>query len=110
MSGTGPNQPSSEKAWLPRRALVVGLARSGRAAAAALARRGVAVVATDRSADADAGRLRELGVELRLGTEEEALLEGVDLVVKSPGVPAESALVAGARVRGIAIWSEVELG
>ena len=97
-------------AWLPGRALVVGLARSGRAAAAALAGRGVRVVAADRSADADAGRLGDLGVELRLGTEEEALLEGVELVVKSPGVPAESPLVAAARLRGLPVWSEVELG
>ena len=59
------------------------------AAAAALAGRGVQVVAADRSPDADAGRLGDLGVELRLGTEEEALLEGVELVVKSPGVPAD---------------------
>jgi len=110
LSGTRPDEPSPDETWLPRRALVVGLARSGRAAAAALVRRGVEVVATDRSPDADPGRLSELGVELRLGTEEEALLEGVDLVVKSPGVPAESGLVAGARLRAIAVWSEVELG
>jgi UDP-N-acetylmuramoylalanine--D-glutamate ligase len=110
VSGPRPDGPSPDEAWLPRRALVVGLARSGRAAAVALARRGVDVVAADSSPDADAGRLGEIGVELRLGTEEEALLEGVDLVVKSPGVPAESGLVAGARVRGIPVWSEVELG
>jgi UDP-N-acetylmuramoylalanine--D-glutamate ligase len=106
-----PDEPGPDEAWLPRRALVVGLARSGRAAAAALACRGVHVVAADRSPDADPGRLDGLGVELRLGTEgEEALLEGVDLVVKSPGVPAESPLVAGARSRGVPVWSEVELG
>jgi UDP-N-acetylmuramoylalanine--D-glutamate ligase len=95
---------------LPRRVLVLGLARSGRAAAAALARRGVEVVAADRSADADAGRLGDEGVEIRLGTEEESLLEGVELVVKSPGVPGESPLAAAARSRGLPIWSEVELG
>jgi UDP-N-acetylmuramoylalanine--D-glutamate ligase len=89
---------------------VLGLARSGRAAAAALARRGVQVVAADRSPDADAGRLGDLGVELRLGTEEEALLAGVDLVVKSPGVPEESPLVAASRAAEIPLWSEVELG
>ena len=110
MSGTRPDEPSSDEAWLPERALVVGLARSGLAAAAALAGRGVQVVATDRSPGVDAGRLDGLGVELRLGTEEEALLEGVELVVKSPGVPAESPPVAGARSRGIPVWSEVELG
>ncbi|HLZ48483.1 MAG TPA: Mur ligase family protein, partial [Candidatus Limnocylindria bacterium] len=96
--------------WLPRRALVLGLAVSGRAAARALAERGVEVVAADRSPDADAGRLAELGVEVRLGTEEEALLEGVELVVKNPGVPAESPLAAATLARGIPLWSEVELG
>src|SRR4051794_7398718 len=110
MSGTRPEEPSPEEAWLPGRALVLGLARSGFAAAAALAGHGVQVVAADRSSDVDAGRLGGLGVELRLGTEEEALLEGVELVVKSPGVPGESPLVAGARSRGIPVWSEVELG
>src|SRR5438874_188004 len=95
---------------LPRRALVLGLARSGRAAAEALATRGVEVVVADRSADADPGRLAEAGVEVRLGTEEESLLEGVELVVKSPGVPGESPLAAAARARGLPIWSEVELG
>jgi UDP-N-acetylmuramoylalanine--D-glutamate ligase len=110
VSGTRPHEPSRDEAWLPRRALVVGLARSGLAAAAALAQRGVQVVAVDRSIDVDTGRLGGLGVELRLGTEEEALLEGVELVVKSPGVPAELPVVAGARTRGVPVWSEVELG
>jgi len=110
VTGTRPEETSPTEAWLPRRALVVGLARSGLAAADALAQRGVQVVAADRSPDVDPGRLDGLGVELRLGTEEEALLEGVELVVKSPGVPAESPLVSGARSRGIPVWSEVELG
>jgi UDP-N-acetylmuramoylalanine--D-glutamate ligase len=99
-----------EEAWLPRRALVVGLARSGLAAALALARRGAEVVAVDRSPDADAGRLADAGVEVRLGTEDVSLLEGVDVLVKSPGVPTESPLPAAARARAIPIWSEVELG
>ena len=110
MSGTRLDEPCPDAAWLPRQVLVLGLARSGLAAAEALARRGVGVVAADRSPDVDVGRLDGLGVELRLGTEEEALLEGVDLVVKSPGVPAESPVVAAARSRGVPVWSEVELG
>jgi len=95
---------------LPRRALVVGLARSGQAAALALARRGVPTVAADCADGLDVGRLAEAGVEVHLGTEEDRLLEGVDLLVKSPGVPGESRLPAAARERGIQIWSEVELG
>jgi len=95
---------------LPQRALVLGLARSGQAAALALARHGVPVLAVDRSAAIDAGRLAEAGVEVHLGTEEDRLLEGVDLLVKSPGVPGESTLPSAARARGIPVWSEIELG
>jgi UDP-N-acetylmuramoylalanine--D-glutamate ligase len=95
---------------LPSRALVLGLARSGESAALALARRGVAVVGVDRNEDLDTGRLRAAGVEVVLGADDPALLEGVDLLVKSPGVPAEAPLAAVARERGLTIWSEVELG
>jgi UDP-N-acetylmuramoylalanine--D-glutamate ligase len=38
-----------------------------------------------------------------------SLLEGADVVVKSPGVPGEAPLVAAARQRGIPVWSEIEL-
>jgi UDP-N-acetylmuramoylalanine--D-glutamate ligase len=95
---------------LPSRALVLGLARSGESAALALARRGVAVVGVDRNEDLDTGRLRAAGVEVVLGADDPALLKGVDLLVKSPGVPAEAPLAAVARERGLTIWSEVELG
>jgi UDP-N-acetylmuramoylalanine--D-glutamate ligase len=95
---------------LPRRALVVGLARSGQAGALALARRGARVVATDRKTDLEVGRLEAAGVEVHLGTEEGALLSAVDVVIKSPGVPGENPLVAGARERRLPVWSEVELG
>jgi len=95
---------------LPRRALVLGLARSGQAAALALSRRGVPTVAVDRDAGLDAGRLAAAGVEVHLGTEEDRLLEGVDLLVKSPGVPGESTLPTAARSSGVPVWSEIELG
>jgi UDP-N-acetylmuramoylalanine--D-glutamate ligase len=88
----------------------LGLARSGEAAAFALARRGVAVVGVDRRQDLDAGRLRRAGVEVVLGADDPALLDGVDLLVKSPGVPTETPLVVAARERGVPVWSEVELG
>jgi UDP-N-acetylmuramoylalanine--D-glutamate ligase len=74
--------------------LVLGLARSGLAAAAALERRGVEVVRADR----------ELGNDNDVG-----LLEGVGLLVKSPGVPAEAPLIGAARGNGIPVWSEIEL-
>jgi UDP-N-acetylmuramoylalanine--D-glutamate ligase len=64
----------------------------------------------DRSTKLDAGRLRQAGVEVVLGADEPELLDGMDLLVKSPGIPADAPLVAAARQRGLTIWSEVELG
>jgi UDP-N-acetylmuramoylalanine--D-glutamate ligase len=93
-----------------RRVLVVGLARSGVAASEALLGAEAVVVRFDRDEALDVGRLREAGVEVHLGTEEETLLHGIDLVVKSPGVPGETTLVDRARSRGVPVWSEIELG
>jgi UDP-N-acetylmuramoylalanine--D-glutamate ligase len=93
-----------------KRVLVVGLARSGWSAAEALAAHGATVIGYDRNEVLDVGRLVDLGVEVHLGREEEMQLQGIDLVVKSPGVPGETAVVAGARERSIPIWSEIELG
>jgi UDP-N-acetylmuramoylalanine--D-glutamate ligase len=70
----------------------------------------VKVVGTDRREDVEAGRLRAAGVEVVLGPDDPELLDGVDLLVKSPGVPPTAPLAAAARKRGATIWSEVELG
>jgi UDP-N-acetylmuramoylalanine--D-glutamate ligase len=70
----------------------------------------VHVVGVDRREDVDAGRLREAGVEVVLGADDPELLDGVDLLVKSPGVPPAASLAAAARERGVTVWSEVELG
>jgi UDP-N-acetylmuramoylalanine--D-glutamate ligase len=94
-----------------RRVLVVGLARSGMAASETLVARGARVTAYDQDESLEVGRLHDLGVEVRLGREEEQLLlQGIDLVVTSPGVPADAPLIAGAHARGIDVWSELELG
>lgn len=96
---------------LPRRALVIGFRRTGQAAAQLLQRRGVAVrVSEGRSADAlgvDPSAHR--GIELRFGEDGPDLLDDVDLVVPSPGVPREAPLLQEAIRRGITIQSEIEL-
>ena len=79
---------------LPRRALVLGLARSGQPPRSRWPG-GRADVAADRAADVETGRLAEAGVEVHPGNEDEGLLDGVELLVKSPGVPGESPLVGG---------------
>jgi UDP-N-acetylmuramoylalanine--D-glutamate ligase len=76
------------------RALVYGLARSGQAVARRLNEQGDDVVLVDRT----------LGNELELD-----LLDGVDVLVKSPGVPGERPLVTIARERGVPVWSEIEM-
>jgi UDP-N-acetylmuramoylalanine--D-glutamate ligase len=90
--------------------LVVGLARSGVAAALALRARGEEVIGVDRGAPIGVGRLRDTGVELFLEGEGVALLDRVRAVVKSPGVPAEAPVVAAARARGLPVFGELELG
>jgi UDP-N-acetylmuramoylalanine--D-glutamate ligase len=70
----------------------------------------VHVVGVDRREEVDVGRLREAGVEVVLGADDPELLDGVDLLVKSPGVPPAAPLAAAARERGVTVWSEVELG
>jgi UDP-N-acetylmuramoylalanine--D-glutamate ligase len=93
-----------------RRVLVVGLARAGSAAADVLVDAGADVVAFSLDETPDVGRLRERGVEVHVGREEEMLAQGIDLVIKSPGVRADAPLVAAARARGVPIWDELELG
>jgi UDP-N-acetylmuramoylalanine--D-glutamate ligase len=97
---------------LPRRALVLGLARSGHAAAIALRGHGVEVVAHDRSRSVEIARLVDAGVKVHLGEEKEdtALLRGVDVVVKSPGIPGTARLPTAAHSRRIPVWSEIEVG
>ncbi|HYM49637.1 MAG TPA: UDP-N-acetylmuramoyl-L-alanine--D-glutamate ligase [Candidatus Limnocylindrales bacterium] len=95
---------------LGRRALVIGFGRSGQASARYLRDHGIEVLVQDR---ADTPALREamarLGVNGRLGGYAEADLNGIDLVVVSPGVPWDLPLVESARRRGIRITSEIDL-
>jgi len=65
-----------------------------------------------RSGRAVTGRLTDaVLVDEKLGNEDDlSLLEGIDVLVKSPGVPGDRPLVVAARERGIPVWSEVELG
>ncbi len=90
----------------PQRVLIVGLARSGRAAATLLARLGHTVIAAD-AAPVDAPELVAAGIEVRAPFAEAVV--GVDLVVKSPGVPAAAVPVAAARAAGVPVISEIEL-
>jgi UDP-N-acetylmuramoylalanine--D-glutamate ligase len=94
---------------------VVGLARSGVAAALALRARGAEVIGVDaggadRPALAEAaGRLRAAGVEVRLDASGVDLAARARTLIKSPGVPHDAPAVSAARDRGTAVLGELEL-
>jgi UDP-N-acetylmuramoylalanine--D-glutamate ligase len=89
--------------------LIVGLARSGIAAALALRARGADVVGVDSGAPPDLETLAAAGVELHLRDGGLPLLERVRTIVKSPGVPAQAPVIAQARSRGMCVIGELEL-
>jgi UDP-N-acetylmuramoylalanine--D-glutamate ligase len=95
--------------------LVVGLARSGVAAALALRDRGEAVIGFDAGGEdrpalaAAAGRLRQAGVEVRLDASGVDLAARARTLIKSPGVPQDAPVVRAARSRGAAVLGELEL-
>ena len=76
--------------------MVVGLARSGVAAALALRDRGEEVVGADsRVVDAEVrARLEAAGIKVRDGESGAGLVDGARTVVKSPGVPRQAPVVA----------------
>ena len=102
------------EAFRGRRVLVVGLARSGVAAAKVLAAVAGRVVACDEKPlaelDPAVAALSAAGVDLRPGEQGLDLLDDVDLLVRSPGVPWELPLVAAAREAGVEVIGELELG
>ena len=89
--------------------LVVGLARSGQAAARLLAGRGEEVHAVDSGHPEGAAGLEGVGVEVFLDTDGVAQLERTRTVVKSPGVPREAPVIAAALEREIEVMGEMEL-
>jgi UDP-N-acetylmuramoylalanine--D-glutamate ligase len=117
--------------------LIVGLARSGTAAALLLARRGESVIGVDAGSPAgivqwrdagvtlrDAGvelraarvelhkagvELQEAGVELNLHSDGLSALQRARTVIKSPGVPAQAPVIAAARAQGLPVLGELEL-
>jgi UDP-N-acetylmuramoylalanine--D-glutamate ligase len=89
---------------------VVGLARSGVAAALALRGLGEQVIGLDSGTPGALEALTRAGVELHPGEDGVALLERVRAVVKSPGVPAQAPAIEAARARGLQVLGELELG
>jgi UDP-N-acetylmuramoylalanine--D-glutamate ligase len=93
--------------------LILGLARSGIAAAIELINLGAKVTASDMKSKGelkDIAALESKGAQLVFGEHPLSLLNGCDLIVLSPGVPSDINILDEARKRDIPIISELELG
>ena len=97
-----------------KKVLVFGSGISGIGACRLLEQVGKEVILYDGNASLDADKIREqLGsaksVEIVLGELSEEVIDSLDLVVMSPGVPTDLPVVNHMREKGIPIWGEIEL-
>ncbi|MEE9273841.1 MAG: UDP-N-acetylmuramoyl-L-alanine--D-glutamate ligase [bacterium] len=103
----------STKEWIEglrsRRAVVMGMARTGVAASAALARRGARVVGTDLNEVPDLEGSLPSEIAFELGGHREETFRGCDLLIVSPGIPATNRFIGMALEGGAEVISEIEL-
>ncbi len=95
-----------------KRVLVVGLGKSGVAAARFLAAQGARVTVSDAKADAgakDIPALLDLGIIVETGSHGERTFLDQDMIVVSPGVPLDMPQLALARKKGLPVLGELEL-
>jgi UDP-N-acetylmuramoylalanine--D-glutamate ligase len=96
-----------------KKVLVVGIGRSGVAAARLLRAQGARVYATDvqnnDTTQTYARQLHELGIPYEMGDHTEELFDTHDYIVVSPGVPLTIKPLQRARKHGIPIMGEFEL-
>src|SRR5699024_9666971 len=98
--------------FLYKKVLVLGLAKSGFATAEVLYKNKIDLVVNDLSTKEDdllVKSLKEKGIKVVLGSHPLELLDGIDLIVKNPGIPYTSNLLMEAKKRDIPIITEIEL-
>jgi len=94
---------------------VLGLARSGEAAASMLSKLGAHVLVSDLNSEEQlkdaVSRLthEHPQIRFRLGGHPDEVIDSAELVVKSPGVPIDIPVLKKAREKGIPVIDEVEL-
>ncbi len=98
---------------LNKHILVVGLGVSGAAAARFLKKRGARVTVTDMASEKQLSpfldRIRDLDIELQLGTHITQTFENTDLIIISPGVPDTILPITNAKEKNVPVWGEIEL-
>lgn len=93
-------------------ALIVGMAKSGIAAAKLLYREGYRVIINDQKPEIKGlfDALCGIAYEVQLGADPMDLIDGIDLLVPSPIIPMSRQFIVEARKRGVEVISEIELG
>jgi UDP-N-acetylmuramoylalanine--D-glutamate ligase len=98
--------------WSGKRVTVVGLGRTGLAAARYFHRRGARVMVTEAAATPgilqNAALLRGEGIAVETGGHGPTTLSETECIVLSPGVPVTLPPLAEAASRGVPVWSELE--
>ncbi len=99
--------------WSGKKVLVIGIARQGIALARYLVQHGARIIVNDRRqidqlVDAQ-GALRDEPVQWIVGGHPLSVLDGVDLVCISGGVPSDLPIVAEASKRGIPISNDSQI-
>ena len=96
-----------------KRMLTIGAGISGFAASLLAKRQGAKVVLSDAKQEKDIKQdftpLRDAGIRLAFGPQDNSLLDGMDYVLLSPAVPERIPLVKEARRRGIEVTTEIEM-
>ena len=99
--------------FIGKKILVIGMARSGVAVASLLSRHGAHVIINDTKTESQLGdaldSLKGLNIEKRLGEDAVKLVEHVDGLVISPGVPITAPAVKRAQELGIPVEGEIEV-
>ncbi len=98
--------------FVNRNIAVIGMARTGLAVAEVMKDLGANVTLWDKKPESDLAEevafAKNLGVNVRAGSND-IDLDGVDLIVTSPGLPAHLPVFADAKARGIEVIAEIEL-
>lgn len=96
-----------------KKVIVLGAGISGFAVAKLAKQLGATVALSDAKAESEIkynlNHLRQWGIEVILGKQEESLLEGLDYLLVSPGVPIGISLIQKAKEKGIVVMSEIEV-
>ena len=100
--------------YIDRDVVVIGLGRSGLAAARLLKKKGARVKVTEISNRSNeigerARLLLDEGIEVETGRHSLSLIDEAALVVVSPGVPQQAAPISYARKHGVPVIGELEL-